>query len=466
MREQGSSNWPPQIEYTDKPLSGWGGLLPFFKFWNSTSLIECLEGALPDGRTSNNQVTPLDIVRTLVATVLIGGNRFAHVDRIREDAVIRQITGARRLAGADSVRRYFSGFERSQNEHLYATLQNVTWTVLGEPKEEDILDLDSTILDRFGEQEGVAKGYHPTRKVRRSHHPLLAMLAKAKMIVHCWLRAGGTSTHRGALEFLDELMASMPRRIRITAVRADSGFFSKEYLKGFENRGLHYAVSMKISRPVRRFCQSIDEARWTRFDQDTEVADTMYHPPQWPTARRVVAVRNRVKSKDPEATLFEVPLYEYRAIVTDLELTAIEVLRFYNKRGDCENRIKEFKNDFGARGFCLDSFTGTETVFRLLAVVFNLVTAFKAQVLRDSSLTLGTVRNKIFVVGASIGRSARHVILRLGLRGRWREDFDELLKRASDYTTSTAAQLANTLAELDIQPPSPWRARRSKPAIL
>lgn len=454
-----------RVEYTDKPLSGWGGLLPFFTYWNG-ALSECLEAALPDGRTSNNQVTPPDIVRSLIATVLIGGCRFAHVDRIREDEVIRQITGARRLAGADTVRRYFMGFTPSQNEHLYATLRKATWEILGEQEQEDILDLDSTVLDRFGEQEGVAKGYHPQRRVARSHHPLLGMLAKAKMIVHCWLRSGGASTHRGALEFLDELLASVPGRIRLTAVRADSGFFSKEYLKGFEDRHLRYAVSMKISQPVRRFCQSIAESQWIRFDDDNDVADTTYHPPQWPVGRRVVVVRKKVKSKDRDSMLFDIPIYDYRAIVTDLQLPAIDLVHFYNNRGDCENRIKEFKNDFSARGFCLDSFIGTETVMRLLSIAFNVATAFKTHVLLDATLTLATVRNRIFVVGASIGRSARHTILRLGLRGRWRTEFEKLLKRVRELATSTAAQLANMLTVLAIQPPSPWRARRSKPAML
>jgi hypothetical protein len=34
--------------------------------------------------------------------------------------------------------------------------------------------------------------------------------------------------------------------------------------------------------------------------------------------------------------------------------------RFYNSRAECENRIKQLKDDFGAGGFCLHSFDGTE----------------------------------------------------------------------------------------------------------
>jgi hypothetical protein len=466
MRGQSIRSGALQIEYTSKALSGWGGLATLFEYLEQLRWTEYLRAGLPDGRTSNNQVKPVDIVRGLMATVLIGGNRFAHVDRIRQDEVIRRITGAERLPGADSLRRYFGAFNRSQNEVLYETLQKLIADLLGGSEREDVLDLDSTVLDRFGAQQGVAKGYHPTKPGRHSHHPLLGMLAEAKMIVHCWLRAGNASTHRGAVEFVDEVLSRLPPNTRLKAIRGDSGFFSKEYLGAFEERGLGYAISMKMSKPVQRFCGRIEETQWRRFDDQQQIADTTYHPPNWPSGRRVVVIRSEVHAKGADPALFKIAEYEYRVVVTTLTVPAAEVVRFYNQRGDCENRIKEFKNDFGARGFCLDSFDGTETVLRLLSVLFNLVTTFKQVVLCDSSLTLATIRSKVFVVGASIGRSARQAILRLGLVGRWRTEFGTLLERVRLFSDSTAAQLAKSLILLADASPSPWRTRRQSPAVL
>lgn len=463
MREQSNKD-RLTIAYTDKPLSGWGGLLPFFRFADKAGFSTALEAALPASRRSNNQVQPIDVVRTLMTTVLIGGSRFAHVERVRHDEVIRRITGADRLGGADSIRRYFADFTRADNEQLYEALQRVTWSCMSEGELEDVLDLDSTILDRFGQQQGVAKGYHPTRKGRRSHHPLVAIFGYR--IVHCWLRAGGASTHRGALEFIDELLARIPASVRLRAVRGDSGFFSKDYLNGFEQRNLRYAVSMKMSRPVQRFCRAIESQRWEHFDEHNDVADVVYAPMQWGRPRRVVVVRSVIRPKDGAALLFDVPTYEYRAIVTDLDLSACEVIRFYNKRGDAENRIKEFKNDFGARGFCLGSFNATETVFRLISVIYNLVATFKSRVLHDASLTLATVRNRVFVIGAALGRSARRTILRLGLTGRWCTEFERLLARVASLTVSTAAQSDKAQVASGQSPSSTWRARRPSIAIV
>jgi hypothetical protein len=451
-----------EVAYTEKPLSGWGGQAAFFEYLDRIGMWGFANVALPDGRTSPNQVTPADIVRSLFATVLSGGTRFAHVDRIRQDEVIRCISGAARLPGADSIRRYFGGFRACQSEQMYSTLQAMSSPLLAAQAMEDTVDLDSTVVDRFGEQEGVAKGYHPTRAGRRSHHPLLAMLAQSKWIVHSWLRAGGASTHRGAIEFVDEMRARLPEQFKIRAVRGDAGFFSKEYLQAFEERGLPYVISMKLSKPVKRFCRAIPNDQWKPFDSDSEVADVMYHPAQWPHPRRVVVIRYDVTELDPMA-LFHVPAYEHRAFVTSLDLQAPKLVHFYNDRGDCENRIKEFKLEFGGRGFVLQSFHGTEAVFRLLCVLFNLVAEFKRLVVQDTKLTLSTLRTKIFVIGAHLGTSGRRKVLRLGLTGKWRTEFDKLIDRISALSISTAAHLNNYLISSAFQAPSPWRRRRKQP---
>jgi len=62
------------------------------------------------------------------------------------------------------------------------------------------LNLDSTILTRYGHQEGAHKGYNPHKKGRPSHHPLLAF-ADSGYVVNLWNRSGDTSSGQGCTEF-------------------------------------------------------------------------------------------------------------------------------------------------------------------------------------------------------------------------------------------------------------------------
>jgi hypothetical protein len=107
----------------------------------------------------------------------------------------------------------------------------------------------------------------------------------------------------------------------------------------------------------------------------------------------------------------------------------VQTWRFYNSRAEIENRIKELKDDFAADGFCLQSFYGTEAAFRLICFLFNLVTEFKREVIQDEAPRLSTLRTKVLVIGAIMGREGRHPLLRLGLRDRWRQHFALLLER-------------------------------------
>lgn len=437
MQRQSIRGGEVEVEYTPKALSGWGGLSLFFEFAEQIGFFKRAKKFLPAKKVSPNQIASLDILKTLFATVLMGGNRFAHVERVRGDEVIRTLMGAQRVGGADTTRRYFDELKPSEIEDTYVSMQKFMSERLAGQVRADVLDLDSTILERYGRQEGVGKGYHTARAGQMSHHPLLGMLAQSKHIVHVWLRAGGASTMRGAKEFLSESFARLPEGLKITAVRADSGFHTEEFVSALEAQGVDYIVAVRMYTPMKRLAARTAEALWSRLDHEYEIADLRHQHPLWGRERRLLLVRRR---KVEKGALFDTVSYDYSALVTSLELTAPECVAFYDKRGECENTIKEFKNDFGADGFCMNSFHATEAVFRLLSVLFNLVTEFKRAVLRDSSATLATVRVKVFVLGAILGRHARKPVLRLGLNHRWTESFAALLRRAT-ASLPTAAHL-------------------------
>jgi hypothetical protein len=120
-----------------------------------------------------------------LAAVLSGGRRFAHVERLRTDKVVQAILGLGRMPSAMTLTRYFGGLVRSQVEHLSAAvLGEFVFRRLPRPALGATLDLDSTVFERYGRQEGSLKGYNPRKHGRPSHHPLLAMLAEAKLVLH------------------------------------------------------------------------------------------------------------------------------------------------------------------------------------------------------------------------------------------------------------------------------------------
>jgi hypothetical protein len=81
MQSNHSASAPTErisVRYTSKPVSGWGGLLLAFRYFERQGVRELLSRALPDGRRSPNQIPVVTMALSLFATVLTGGRRFAH----------------------------------------------------------------------------------------------------------------------------------------------------------------------------------------------------------------------------------------------------------------------------------------------------------------------------------------------------------------------------------------------------
>ena len=453
-----------QIEYTSKPVTGWGGLVVMMRYFERIGLRELLRKALPDGRISPNRIPVVDIVLVFLTTVLTGGTRFAHVERLRADEVVQSILGVARMPSAMTVTRYFGGFVRSQVEHLSKVLWTFTVNRLKCSALGAVLDLDSTVFQRHGEQEGSLKGYNPKRRGRPSHHPLLAVLAEPKIILHAWLRSGNTGSARGVIGFLKEALAKLPKSFRIYALRADSGFYVRSFLQHMEQQQLPYAIVARVTKHLQRELAGL--RNWEELAPGLVVTEFNYQAPGWERTRRMVVIREEIRERKNARgrKLIDVPGYKFRVIVTTLTLPPAELWYFYNARADIENRIKELKEDFGASGFCLQSFDGTEAAFRLICFLFNLVAEFKVDVLQNPSPRLMSLRPDILVVGAIRGSSGRKSVLRLGLRGHKRERMATLLRRVAAIPAATVAQIRNILGSLGNSLPRPWRLRRRKSA--
>jgi Transposase DDE domain group 1 len=117
-----------------------------------------------------------------------------------------------------------------------------------------------------------------------------------------------------------------------------------------------------------------------------------------------------------------------RFLATNLSGGSGSVFSFYNDRGECENRIEEFKNGFAADRLSCHRFRAN--AFRLLlhSFAYNLVNLFRLQLpLPMRSAQIETLRTQLFKIGARIGETARCV--RIHMASGW--PFQDLFQAAS-----------------------------------
>ena len=101
---------------------------------------------------------------------------------------------------------------------------------------------------------------------------------------------------------------------------------------------------------------------------------------------------------------------------------------FYNDRGECENRIEEFKNGFRADRLSCHRFLAN--AFRLLlhAFAYNLVNLFRLLQLPQAwrSIQIETLRARLFKIGARIRQTARCIRVHLATGWPWQALFGKL----------------------------------------
>ena len=411
------------LRETKRAVTPYGGAAVFLAFLGKINLVEQLRRHMPIQWKSPNRIDPTDTFVAFLITVLLGARRFAHAALLRGDRALQALLGMKRFPTDDTIRNLFREFGMGHVQRLYEPLAE--WQMERLPPRADgyTLDLDSTVFERYGKQEGSLKGHNPRKHGRPSHHPLLAVLGEAHFLLHGWLRSGNCGTARGVEEFLKEALALWGQRQKIRLLRADSGFFDDKLLSFLEQRLLPYIVVARLTKWVKRAAQRVE--LWTTLDDHFAAGEFHLQLHGWSVARRFVVIRERER-EDRDSVgrrLIDVPGYTFRVFVTSCAPAPEEIWRDYNRRADMENRIAELKHDLGADGFCLKEFFATEAAFRAVLLLFNLLAEFQRAAALPGYREPATIRAQVLTCGAILGRAGRRTVVHLseswgGLKSR------------------------------------------------
>ena len=401
------------LRETNRAVTPFGGVAVFISFLRKIDLMGQLRRHMPIQWKSPNQIDSTTTFLAFLTTVLVGARRFAHASMLRGDRALHALLGMRRFPVDDTIRNLFRAFRMGDVQRLYEPL--AVWQMQRLPLRAAgyTLDLDSTVFERYGHQQGSLKGHNPRKHGRPSHHPLLAVLSEAHFLLHGWLRSGNCGSSRGVEEFLQEALALWAQRQKIRLLRADSGFFEDRLLSFLEQRRLSYIVVARLTKWVKRAAQRIDQ--WRELNENFAVGEFRLQLHGWEVERRFAVVRERVREGRASVgrKLIDVPGYTFRVFVTNGNDAPEQIWRDYNGRADMENRIAELKHDLGADGFCLKEFFATEAAFRAVLLLFNLLAEFQRTAGLPSYRAPATIRTQVLTCGAILGRAGRRLVVHL-----------------------------------------------------
>lgn len=211
--------------------------------------------------------------------------------------------------------------------------------------------------------------------------------------------------------------------------RMDSGYFDEELLETIESLGCRYVIKGKAYPTLMARIAGPNIV----FDTGKEGQETTEHVTSlntWKKDRRFVISRVLKDEQDrAQLSFLEGEEYAYSFFVTNTDLSPEEVVEFYQKRGNCENYIKEAKYDMAVGHLLLKSFWSNEAIFQLMTLAYNLFLLFKLDSLRAAEYRqqIKTFRLKYIFLAGKIIRTARSVVMKLSERYPYREIYEHSL---------------------------------------
>jgi len=300
-----------RISFTDQRLTAHGGMIVWSHFLHQKKFRTALNEHLPHDPSSPNAYVPTDIGLGFLGGILAGADKLSRVAWLQSDPAVAEVLGVEAIASQPTFSRFFGVFTQESCSVL-SRLHSKALFGLPSRKEGYTLDLDSwALLHEDGHQEGVATGY-TKRGIKPCQRALIAALAEPQMVANYWLRSGNTQCVNGAAQFLRVTLAQMPRHLRVSLLRADSGFGDESFVQACEELALKYIIVARLTQKAQSLCRHEDGC-W----KDSGVEGVQVQEVQSGRAgRRLILIRQRIAVR-PQAggkLLVDVPGYRFQAL--------------------------------------------------------------------------------------------------------------------------------------------------------
>ena len=288
-----------------------------------------------------------------------------------------------------------------------------------------VIDVDSFI----GEVHGHAKqgaGYGYTHRL--GYHPLLATRAGTNEVLHVRLRKGQANTQRGALRFVDELLARVRKAGAAGQIllRADSGFWNKKVIARLRERGCRYSIGVTMHKIVTGRIAEIPEDAWQPVADypDTgvcELAETTLG------AERLIVRRVHLHAQDEQTELFA--YWRHFAFITNRAEPIHEVDAEHRQHAQVELVIRDLKDQALAH-FPSGHYSANSAWTVIACLAHNLARWTNLIGLTDPTpRASATIRRRLFALPGRLTHSGRRQTLHLPARWPWQTDFIEALTR-------------------------------------
>jgi len=375
-------------------------------------LTALAEEFLSDTRYGRNIQHKLpELLRQSVYSRLAGYEDVNDAEKLRNDPALRTVLSERALEKGGSAEKTVGRFETEilternnldrMDEMLFKWIEKVD-KVRG--VKTIILDLDSSESPVYGEQEGGAyNGYFGLT----CYHPLFCFNQYGDCL-KVKLRPGNVHSADGCLEFIEPILRYYVGKGFKVKIRCDAAFAIPELFELCEElKAVEYTIRIKSNSRLEGLVADVVKTIKKDGQKVVTLYKTLsYQAASWDKARRIVA---KVEQYPDE--LF--PRVGF--IVTILKWCDKKVVKFYNKRGTCEQWISPDECRGNWTRLSCQRFVENEARLKLFIMAYNLGNFLRTLALPEGikHWSLRSIQLKLIKIGGRLIKHARYYCLLL-----------------------------------------------------
>lgn len=398
-----SSRWPVDTPggrfyaewETQAPVTREGQLMFFFQFLEAGDRWRELLADCPLSYEGNRGSGKLNVMGTLLLSVLCGHWRYAHINSVRGDQVNASLLGMDKIVSEDAVRTALKRMDEAQSlrwvqRHILESISPaliLPW----------ILDMDTTVKCLYGHQQGAQIGYNPRKPGRPCHVYHSYFVANLRISLGVEVLPGKEHAAPHGMPGMWEMLEGLPRERWPTFARGDCGYGSEKIMQGFEERELPYLLKLRHTSKVKDLVRDLMRRSdgWKDAGDGWEAAEATIRLSGWTRRRRVVLVREAPavapvgeqsrRRRDPfelrgsKGESLEVQSAapwsgRIAVLITSLDEQAYPTTampRLYRDRADAENSYDELKNQWGWSGYSTQKLAPSRIMANLIALFYN-----------------------------------------------------------------------------------------------
>ena len=405
------------------------GLILIKEFDNKISFSKMIKENLNLKSDSNSGVIHKsnELVLQNINQCIAGYDTDQNCNDLRKDIMFTKLLDKDILASQPTMSRFMNRIKYEnvkQLENINLLLLDKAYSI--EKPEFQILDLDSTNLSTYGNQEGSKFNYHYKAV---GYHPLVMFDGLNGDLLKIELRNGNCYTSSNVVEFIKPYLEYQDSKhsnmLRI--IRGDSGFAVPGLYEIAEQEGDLYVIRLKVNsnlyKSVKYFeSELLEECKDQLLEYKCSYNEFEYKAEKWNKPRRVVVKMEKAANK---------MTIDYTFVVTNMKASPKEIIDFYCKRRSMENFIKECKHGFNFESMSHSSFVANSFKLQVLALAYNLVNLFKRLCVdgKFKQFTIETLRGKLIKVASKIIKSSRNEIFKICNNYPYKEAFINTLEK-------------------------------------